>query len=468
MRIAYLDCVGGISGDMLLAALLDAGAPMDALVEGLLTLRLPEWKLELGRTRKSTLDAAMLSVLIGGSDAGASGHLRLAPGDSPLEALAPSGQRHSPAEHSHGHSHAHSHSHTQSHSHTEEASSHTHSHTAHSDSSDVRTFGSVVALISASELPGPVKESAIAVYRRLGEAEARVHGETLESVHFHEVGAVDSIVDIVGAVLALHLLEVTHVVCSPLPNGHGFIRCAHGLMPIPPPATAELLKGIPIRAVDVEGELVTPTGAALAGALAQSFGGLPSMRIDAVGVGAGRKDFPFPNIVRVFVGERTERAPEATRVVLLEANIDDQSPQLLSAAMDALLAVGALDVWITPIVMKKGRPAHTVSVMATPEQQASILDTLFRTTSTLGVRWSEFDRECLSREWRSVETTCGVVRVKIGSRNGRVVNVAPEYEDCVRTASENGSSVKRVLAEASALALRWLDADRCNDLSGAG
>lgn len=462
MRIAYLDCVGGISGDMLLAALLDAGAPMDALVKGLLTLRLPEWKLVLGRTRKSSLDAAMLSVLIGGSDAGASGHLRLPPGDAPLEASAdPS---HSPAERGHTHSH----SHTKSHSHTEASDSHTHTHTAHSDSSGVRTFGSVVALISTSELPAPVKESAIAVYRRLGEAEARVHGETLESVHFHEVGAVDSIVDIVGAVLALHLLEVTHVVCSPLPNGRGFVRCAHGLMPIPPPATAELLKGVPIRAVDVEGELVTPTGAALAGALAQSFGPLPSMRIDAVGVGAGRKDFPFPNIVRVFIGERTERAPEATRVLLLEANIDDQSPQLLSAAMDALLAVGALDVWITPILMKKGRPAHTLSVLATPEQQSSILDTLFRTTSTLGVRWSEHDRECLDREWRSVETTCGIVRVKIGSRNGRVVNVAPEYEDCVRAASESGMPVKRVLAEASALALRWLDADLCNDLSSAG
>jgi uncharacterized protein (TIGR00299 family) protein len=446
MRVAYLDCIGGISGDMCLGAFLDAGADREALLAGLRTLPLPEWELQVGRTHKSGIAAATVEVLVRGEAAGAAPLVRLPPSDAPL------------GDDAHSHSHEHTHTHgderaVHSHTHSHE---HAHSHTPTLPHSHTRAFTDVARIIDASALPEPVKQKAEAVYRKLAEAEAKVHGMSLETVHFHEVGAVDSIVDVVGSVYALHLLGVERVVCSPLPTGKGFVKCAHGLMPVPPPATAELLKGCPLRPVDVEGELVTPTGAALASALAESFGPLPGFTVREIGYGAGKKDFPFPNLLRVVLGDDDTAPAEATTVALIEANIDDQSPQLYESAMQALFAAGALDVWITPIVMKKGRPAHTLSVLCEPEKMEAVSVVIFAETTTLGVRHSTWRRECLEREWLEVETPFGKVRVKVARQHGEVRNAAPEYEDCRRLAAEAGVPVKRVRAAAAAAAWQKL------------
>jgi uncharacterized protein (TIGR00299 family) protein len=295
-----------------------------------------------------------------------------------------------------------------------------------------------------------VKQKAEAVYRKLAEAEAKVHGMSLETVHFHEVGAVDSIVDVVGSVYALHLLGVERVVCSPLPTGKGFVKCAHGLMPVPPPATAELLKGCPLRPVDVEGELVTPTGAALASALAESFGPLPGFTVREIGYGAGKKDFPFPNLLRVVLGDDDTAPAEATTVALIEANIDDQSPQLYESAMQALFAAGALDVWITPIVMKKGRPAHTLHALVSGDRAEAVRTEIFRQTSTIGVREIALGKHALDREMRTVQVEGHRVHVKLALHNGVVVNAQPEYDDLAAVASATGRPIKDVLAEAVA------------------
>lgn len=446
MKIAYFDCVGGIAGDMALGALLDAGADLESLVVGLKSLDLPPWELQVGRTTRSGIAANSVEVLVRGEAAGSAPLLRHPPSDAPLA----TGGGHS---HSHEHTHEHSHSHAHEHSHSHEAHSHEHTHShAEEGHAGTRTFAEVAGVIRGSELPERVKQRAEAVYRRLAAAEAAVHGSTLETVHFHEVGAVDSIVDVVGAVYALELLGVERVLCSPLPNGHGFVRCAHGMMPVPPPATAELLKGCPLRAVDIEAELVTPTGAALVSALAAEFGPAPSMTLEGVGYGAGRKEFPFPNLVRVLVGEVRETPAEAATVTLIEANIDDQSPQLYEGAMQALFAAGALDAWLTPIQMKKGRPAVTLSVLCPPESREELTRILFRETTTLGVRYSDWSRTCLDREWLEVETEFGPVRVKVARQEGELRTAAPEYEDCRARAAEAGVPVKLVHAAASAAA----------------
>lgn len=436
MRVAYLDCIGGISGDMLLGALLDAGVDADVLVAGLKSLDLPAWELEVRRTQKSGIDAVKVEVIVGGTAAGATPLVRLPPSDSPLRTEKPGGRgvrikvQHRPQSHEHVHGdHAHSH-----------------------DGSSTRTFDDVAGLIRASALPDAVKTQAEAVFRRLAEAEASVHGATLETVHFHEVGAVDSIVDVVGSVYGLHLLGVERVVCSPLPNGHGFVRCAHGMMPIPPPATLELLQGVPLRQVDVKGELVTPTGAALASTLAAEFGAMPAMTVRGSGYGAGTKDFPFPNLLRLILGDVTDSPSEATRVVQIETNLDDLSPQLYEAVFEALFAAGALDVWLAPILMKKGRPAHTLSVLCEPEKLPEIERTLFAETTTLGFRYTEWKRTCLAREWREVETPFGTVRIKLGRWAGRLQTATPEYGDCLRLAREKNVPLKNVHAAASAAA----------------
>jgi len=446
MRVAYLDCIGGISGDMTLAALLDAGVDREQLEAGLRTLDLPEWELVVGKARKSGIAATTVEVVVRGVATGAAPTLRVPPDDAPLS-VSTTLRMHSRAQtrtETHGHSHSHESTHSHSHSHDDEGASVT------------RTFAEVAAVIRGSGLPDVVKEQAEAVFRRLAHAEATVHGASLETVHFHEVGAVDSIVDVVGAVYGLHLLGVERVECSPLPNGHGFVRCAHGLMPIPPPATAELLKGCPIRQVDVAGELVTPTGAAIASALSARFGALPAFTVREVGYGAGGKDFPFPNLLRIVVGEETSGAAEAAVVTLIEANIDDQSPQFYDGAFTALFEAGALDVWLTPIQMKKNRPAHTLSVLCEPAHVERLAEVIFAETTTLGVRYSEWNRTCLEREWLNVETIYGPVRVKLGKLRGEVRCAMPEFEDCRARAAACGVPVKLVHAAALAAGLRSL------------
>jgi uncharacterized protein (TIGR00299 family) protein len=292
------------------------------------------------------------------------------------------------------------------------------------------------------------------LFDRLAEAEAAIHGMPVEQVHLHEVGAIDSIVDIVGAVYALEWVGASHITASALNVGSGTVRCAHGVLPVPAPATVRLLSGVPVYSGAVTAELVTPTGALIVTDYAKAFGPMPAMRIEKVGYGAGERDFPgHPNVLRVLLGE-TLTGQATDRVVVVECEIDDMNPQLFGPLMDRLYAAGALDVYYVSVMMKKNRPGVLVTVLASPDRRESITGILFAETTSIGVRYQEVQRECLEREVRTVETSLGPVRFKVASRDGRVINAAPEFDDCARIAGERGLAVKDV----QALALKaWPD-----------
>jgi hypothetical protein len=310
-------------------------------------------------------------------------------------------------------------------------------------------------ILRSGGLSEGVRERALRTFRLLAEAESRAHGEPVERIHFHEVGAVDSIVDIVGAAVCLEQLGVETVCASPLHIGAGNVQTAHGLLPLPAPATAELLKGIPVYGRDVDAELVTPTGAALLAAMGATFGSAPLMRIDSVGYGAGTRDLPWANLLRVAVG-RTEPSgggPEsAEREMVVEANIDDMNPQWYEHVFDRLFAAGALDVFLTPIQMKRGRPGVTLGMLVEQSKLEKALGALFAETTTIGVRMYEVQRRKLDRSQRTVQTAYGAVRIKTASWQGRTLNAAPEYRDCLRLAEDKGVPLKDVYQAALAAA----------------
>ncbi|HEY5906620.1 MAG TPA: nickel pincer cofactor biosynthesis protein LarC [Vicinamibacteria bacterium] len=397
MRVCYFDCASGASGDMLLGALVDLGLPVEALRAELAKLALTGYTLEARRVHRSGLHATKVDVLV---------------------------------DHSH-HDHAH-------HDHPAAAGH------AHAPSRGVRE---ITELVSQSALDPGVKTRACELFWRLADAEATVHGTRPEEVHFHEVGAVDSIVDVVGGVIGLHWLRADRFVASPLNVGTGTVTMSHGTFAVPPPATARLVKGAPVFGAG-EGELLTPTGALLVTAFASSYGPLPLLRPEAVGHGAGTRDtHGRPNVLRLIVGE-AEATDTSDRVVVLEAEIDDMSPQLFGPLTDRLLAEGALDAYLTAIQMKKGRPGVLVTVLAPPARREALEAVLFTETTTLGVRRCEWERTVLERESVPVETPYGTVRVKVGRRLGRVVNAQPEFDDCQRQAAERGAPVKEVWAAA--------------------
>jgi uncharacterized protein (TIGR00299 family) protein len=304
-------------------------------------------------------------------------------------------------------------------------------------------------LIDGSALSPAAKTRARELFRRLGEAEAAIHGVALDKVHLHEVGALDSIIDIVGTVYALEALGIEHCIASPLNVGSGSVRTAHGLYPVPAPATVRLLEGAPIYAGERQAELVTPTGALLVTAYASSYGSVPAMRVSRTGYGAGTRDFPdTPNVLRVLIGE-SHVSDTAGSVVVIEAEIDDMNPQIFGVLMDRLLASGALDVFYTPIQMKKNRPGTLLTVIAPPDARERLTSVVFRESTTIGVRYREMLRECLDRETVTAETAFGAVRMKVARRNGEVLNVSPEFEDCARIAVERGVPVKDVQAAAT-------------------
>ncbi len=312
-----------------------------------------------------------------------------------------------------------------------------------------RHLGDILALIEGSSLELALRQRAAALFRRLAEAEASVHGSSPEQVHVHEVGAVDSIVDIVGGVIALAWLEAARFVASPLNLGTGTVTMSHGTFSVPPPATARLVAGVPVYGAG-DGELLTPTGALLITSHASCYGPLPPMRLERVGCGAGGREAKGrPNVLRLLVG-REQPGGDTDRVLVLETEVDDTSPQLLGPLLDRLLAAGALDAFFTPVQMKKGRPGVLVSVIAPPGRREDIEELLFRETTTLGVRRQEWERTALDRETTQVETAYGPIRVKIGRRRGTLYNVSPEFEDCQRAAEAQGVAVKEVLAAALA------------------
>ncbi len=307
-----------------------------------------------------------------------------------------------------------------------------------------RHLSGILKLIEAADLPDAARAKAERVFRVLGEAEAAIHGVDIDKIHFHEVGAVDSICDIVGTCLALELLGVERLCCSAINVGSGVVNTEHGLLPVPAPATARLLEGKPIYSRGPAFELTTPTGAAIVAALATGFGAMPAMRLKAIGYGAGDRDFPeHANVVRVMIGETTGAA-EATEVTVIEANIDDASPQIIGYAMELMLQAGALDAVIIPAQMKKGRPGVVFQVIAENHRREELAAILFRETTTLGIRFHTAERRVQSREWIGVNTPHGVVRVKAGDHG-----FAPEYEDARRIAEVSGIPLKEVLAEAA-------------------
>ena len=311
-----------------------------------------------------------------------------------------------------------------------------------------RHLSAINKMIDSSCLSGSGKERAKCLFQKLGDAEAAIHGTSPDKVHLHEVGALDSIIDIVGTVYALETLNVDRIVSSPLNVGGGMVQSAHGLYPVPAPATTRLLQGAPVYSGQQQAELLTPTGALLVTSYADSYGPIPAMRLGKIGYGAGSRDFPeTPNVLRVLIGEADSTAPSHS-VVVIEADIDDMNPQIFGVLMDRLLAEGALDVFYTPIQMKKNRPGTLLSIVATPDARERLTSIVFRETTTIGVRYREMTRECLDRETVSVETPLGAVRFKIARRDGEVLNASPEFEDCARIADATGTPLKDVQAAA--------------------
>ncbi len=369
MRLAYLDCASGISGDMTLGALVDAGADLGAISDGVASLGLPGLQIVAAEVKKKGFRATQITI------------------------------EHEP-EHAHRHLHQ------------------------------------ITDMIDAGALTPPQKELAKRIFTLLGEAEAKVHGTTVRKVHFHEVGAIDSIADIVGAAIGFDSLGVERVVCSPIPTGCGFIEIAHGRVSVPAPATAELLKGVPLAASDVEAELTTPTGAAIVAALAQSFGPVPPMTIEKIGYGAGQRDLESqPNLLRLLVGEAVGvRASE--QVWVLATNLDDISGEMIGHTCERLLAAGALDVTTTPVQMKKNRPGVTVTVLCAKGEIEKLEAIVFQETGTLGIRRWPVERHTLKREQQTVETDWGPIEGVVAHLDESTRRFSPEYESCRRVAAQ--------------------------------
>jgi len=388
LKIGYFDPFSGASGDMMLGAIVDAGLPLKTLREELKKLPVGDYTLTAQKTQRGGIAATKVNIKVK----------------------------------------------TRAHSRDDE---HPHSN-----------LPAILDLIEHSALPDDDRRQAAAVFQRLAEAEGRVHGVPPEKIHFHEVGAVDAIVDIVGSVVGVRLLGIERLVCGPVRTGMGFVTSAHGRMPIPAPATAELLKGVPTVGTDVEGELTTPTGAALLTTLCDAFGPRPLMTVAAIGYGAGTatRETP-PNVLRLFVGEvisEEEEAEERDEVLVIEANLDDLSPEIIGYVLDRLLAAGALDAFLIPVHMKKNRPGVLLQAIVEPGSAAAIEEIILTETSTFGLRRTRATRRKLHRESADVTTRFGKIRVKLGRLGRKLLHAAPEYEDCRRAAAEFSVPIKAV------------------------
>lgn len=379
MRIAYLDCASGVSGDMMLGALIDAGVELSDVQAGIDSLGLPSCRLAIEEVKKNGFRALQLTV------------------------------EHEP-EHAHRHLHH------------------------------------IVAMIEGSTLTPSQRELALRIFNRLAQAEAKVHGSTIEKVHFHEVGAVDSIADIVGSAIAWDLLGVDRIVCSSVPTGTGFVQIAHGRCSIPAPATGELLSGVPIAASDVDGELTTPTGAAIVSTLVDEFGPLPTMTISATGYGSGQKDFEHPNLLRLLVGESNSNAVEGDQIVLLETNLDDTAGEAIGYCCEQLWKAGALDVATTPLQMKKGRPGVLLSVQCRPADADLLANIIFRETTTLGLRRSTRQRQTLPRRNVKVSTAWGEIDGVVATLPDGTERFSPEFASCREIADKENMPLEAVYA----------------------
>ena len=390
MKILYFDCFSGAAGDMIVGALIDAGADFEAIREALATLKVDGYTLEAEKIVKHGISATQFSVRL------------------------------------------------------DEQHAHPHRHLRH-----------IVEIIESGDLPDPVKEASLKTFRTIAECEAEVHGTTPEKIHFHEVGAVDSIVDVVGAHLALHQLAPERILSSSLHVGSGTVKCPGRGRPVPAPGGGVLWGGVPGYGGGVDGELGTPPGAGVIAQVAEAFGPMPEMTIESIGSGSGVKDIPDrPNVLRVFIGEAADVPRSTESIVVMEANIDDMNPELFPPLISGLLEAGARDAFLTPILGKKGRPAHLVTVLLDEDRVDAISESLFQASTTLGVRMRRENRICLEREHKQVQTPWGMVGVKVGILHGKHRNAAPEYEDCARVAQEAGVPTLTVYDAARAAAVK--------------
>lgn len=387
MKIAYFDCQSGISGDMFLGALVDLGIDFKSIKKGLKSLDLTGYQIKSNKVKRGLMAGTKVDVLL----------------NSKIK------ERRS------------------------------------------RTFTHIKGLIKDSDLPKKIKDQSVEIFRRIGEAEAKIHGTNLNKIHFHEVGAVDSIVDIVGGVIGFDLLGVDRVYASPINTGEGTVKCEHGILPVPAPAALELLHGIPCYSSGVKKELATPTGVALIGFFVDEFGSMPLMTVEGIGYGAGGHAIKeIPNLLRLVVGNTAGES--RSTMVVIEANIDDMNPEFYEHVMEKLFSAGAVDVFFNPIIMKKNRPAVKVSAIIPHEAQNTISRILLTETTTFGVRSYEVNRLLLDREEKTIASKYGKARVKVGKLDGVVIHIAPEYEDCKRIAMKKGLPIKNVYEELTRLA----------------
>lgn len=391
MKIAYFDLISGVSGDMILGALVDAGLPIEQLHHSLQALKIKDFTIQAQAVSKNGFRATKVWV------------------------------------------------------HVEENIPHRH-------------LPDINAIITSSDLPAHIQEQAVGIFNRLGAVEAGIHGTSLEEVHLHELGGVDTIVDVVGTLLGLEALGIEKIITSPVPLGRGFIRGAHGAIPLPAPAALALLKGVPISGIDLQAETVTPTGAVLVVSLSQDFGPIPPMRLERIGYGAGGRDLPIPNLVRLLVGQDESARPvDFGTLVILETNIDDMNPEFYQFVMTRLFEGGALDVYLTPIQMKKNRPATLLQVLARPEEVTHLRQILFEETPTLGVRQQRVERYALHRRIQEVTTPFGTIHVKIADLGGGKTKLAPEYEDCRVAAQKHGVPLMEIYRAAQEAAHTFQD-----------
>jgi uncharacterized protein (TIGR00299 family) protein len=384
MKLAYFDCFSGISGDMTLGALVDAGCSADLLRGELKSLQVPGWTLTPEKVWKNGMAATYVRVQ------------------------------------------------------TEDQQKH-------------RSLSTIIELLKNSRLAPPVRERASRIFQKLGEAEAHVHDAPLEKVHFHEVGAVDAIVDIVGSCIGFHALGIERFACSPLNVGGGTAKMAHGVLPVPAPATARLLQGAPTFSNGVQHELVTPTGAAIVATLCDSFGPQPPMTVSAIGYGAGTTNLEGqPNVLRIMIGESADKTSSANdeEISIIEANLDDMNPQIYGYFFDKALSGGALDVYTTALQIKKNRPGTLLTILCRPEATEALMSLIFAETTTFGVRSHRAQRRALPREWVNVSTAYGSVRIKLSRSNDHILHVTPEYDDCRKLAVEKQVPLQQVISEA--------------------
>src|SRR6202140_12582 len=384
MKLVYFDCFSGISGDMTLGALVDAGCSADLLRGELKSLQGSGWGVTPEKAWKNGMSATYVRVK------------------------------------------------------TEDQQKH-------------RSLSTILEILKTSQLAPPVRERASAIFRKLGEAEAHVHDAPLEKVHFHEVGAVDAIVDIVGACIGFHALGIERFACSPLNVGGGTAKMAHGVLPVPAPATARLLQGAPTFSNGIQRELVTPTGAAIVATLCDSFGPQPPMTVSAIGYGAGTADLEGqPNVLRIMIGETADKVSSASdeEISIIEANLDDMNPQIYGYVLEKALLAGALDVYTTALQMKKNRPGTLLTILSRPEDTDTMMSLIFAETTTFGIRTHRAQRRALPREWVNVSTAYGSVRIKLSRSNGHILHVTPEYDDCRKLAVEKQVPLQQVISEA--------------------